>query len=81
MSEEVTVDARGLRCPMPVIRLARAVRGLPEGVIVTVLATDPAARHDVPAWARMRGHAVCDVDDADEGVTAISVRLGGGTTP
>ncbi|MEL7974699.1 sulfurtransferase TusA family protein [Isoptericola sp. F-RaC21] len=51
------VDARGLRCPLPVIRLAAAARDLPAGTLVTVLSTDPAARHDVPAWARMRGHA------------------------
>lgn len=50
------VDARGLRCPLPVIRLAEAAAGLPAGARVAVLATDPAARVDVPAWTRMRGH-------------------------
>ncbi len=55
-----TVDARGARCPMPVIMIARAAASLPGGSLVTVLATDPAARHDVPAWARMRGHVVVD---------------------
>ncbi|WP_066589157.1 sulfurtransferase TusA family protein [Cellulomonas timonensis] len=81
MSEPVTVDARGLRCPLPVIRLARVARDLPDGATVTVLATDPAARHDVPAWARMRGHTILAVEDADDGVTAISVRLGAAPTP
>ncbi len=76
MTGEATVDARGLRCPMPVIRLAKAARDLPDGAVVTVLATDPAARHDVPAWARMRGHTLLGVEDAAEGATAISVRLG-----
>ena len=55
-----TVDARGARCPIPVIMIARAAASLPGGSLVTVLATDPAARHDVPAWARMRGHTVVD---------------------
>ena len=50
------MDARGERCPLPVIRLARAVVALPAPRLVTVLATDPAAAHDVPAWCRMRGH-------------------------
>lgn len=54
----VVVDARGQRCPLPVISLARRARGLPAGTAVEVLATDPAARHDVPAWARLRGHRV-----------------------
>ena len=50
------VDARGLRCPLPVIRLAVAAKDLPAGAELTVLSTDPAARLDVPAWCRMRGH-------------------------
>ena len=47
MSE--VVDARGLACPLPVIRLAAAARDLPDGALVTVLWTDPAAAHDIPA--------------------------------
>jgi len=52
------VDARGLRCPAPVIRLARAAKAAAPGARLTVLCTDPAAEHDVPAWARMRGHTL-----------------------
>jgi TusA-related sulfurtransferase len=50
------VDARGLRCPLPVIELARLVAAEPAATRVLVLATDPAAAHDIPAWCRMRGH-------------------------
>ncbi|MFC7023996.1 sulfurtransferase TusA family protein [Promicromonospora thailandica] len=53
---DTLVDARGLRCPLPVIRLAAAAKDLPAGTELTVLSTDPAARLDVPAWCRMRGH-------------------------
>ena len=60
--EPVVVDARGLRCPLPVIRLAAAARDAGSGSLVTVLWTDPAARHDVPAWARMRGHELVGTD-------------------
>jgi TusA-related sulfurtransferase len=59
------VDARGERCPLPVIRLARAVKDDPDAVQVVVLATDPAAAHDIPAWCRMRGHRL--VERRDEG--------------
>ena len=52
------VDARGTRCPVPVIRLARAARDLPAGATLVLLADDDAAWSDVPAWARMKGHAV-----------------------
>ena len=79
------VDARGLRCPLPVIRLARAAADLAVGELVTVWSTDPAAVHDVPAWARMRGHAVVRSTVLDAGAndggggdtTAITVRVGG----
>ena len=53
---DTLVDARGLRCPLPVIRLAVAAKDLPAGSELTVLSTDPAAKLDVPAWCRMRGH-------------------------
>ena len=59
------VDARGLRCPLPVLRLAAAVRDLPAGTLATVLATDPAVEHDVPAWAGMRGHDVVEVRETE----------------
>lgn len=74
-AEPVLVDARGERCPMPVIRLARVARDLPAGARVTVLATDPAARLDVPAWARMRGHTLLGVEEMPDGGSSITVRL------
>ncbi|MBM6402427.1 sulfurtransferase TusA family protein [Phycicoccus sonneratiae] len=75
MSAPPLVDARGTRCPVPVVRVARAARDLAPGAVVVLLADDVAARSDVPAWARMRGHAV-DVEDED-GWTRYTVRVGG----
>ena len=53
----VTVDARGRHCPLPIIDLAAAARGAAAGTVITLLADDPAADADVPAWCRMRKHA------------------------
>ncbi|MGN6636790.1 MAG: sulfurtransferase TusA family protein [Oryzihumus sp.] len=79
---EVEVDARGLRCPLPVIRLAAAARDAAPGTQVVVLATDPAARHDVPAWCRMRGHTLAEVREAaDGGHTAYRVVVGAPAAP
>lgn len=50
------LDCRGQRCPLPVINLARQLPGLPVGAVVRVLADDPAAAVDIPAWCRLRGH-------------------------
>ncbi|MBD3785282.1 MAG: sulfurtransferase TusA family protein, partial [Micrococcales bacterium] len=62
MSEPALVDARGTRCPVPVVRVARVARDLSPGDVVVLLADDVAARSDVPAWARMRGHTVTLAD-------------------
>ena len=75
--EAEVVDARGLVCPAPIVRLARAARGRPAGTVLTVLATDPAAEVDVPAWTRMRGHSVLRCERRTDGALAITVRLGG----
>jgi len=58
---EIEVDARGLRCPLPVIRLAAAAQDAPAGTRIVVLTSDPAARHDIPAWCRMRDHELIEI--------------------
>lgn len=78
MSLPDVVDARGTRCPTPVIRVARAGRGRPAGTVLVLLADDEAARSDVPAWGRMRGHSVALEDE--EGWTRYTVVLGGAAT-
>jgi tRNA 2-thiouridine synthesizing protein A len=64
LANPVEVDARGLRCPLPVIRLAEAARQAPDGAEIVVLATDPAARYDIAAWCRMRGHVLRESAEA-----------------
>lgn len=59
------IDARGWRCPQPVIALARQARDAPVGQTIWIWADDPAARFDIPAWGRMKGHRVRLVDEAD----------------
>jgi TusA-related sulfurtransferase len=61
------VDCRGRPCPVPVIELAKAVAAARAGAVVTVLSDDPASRHDVPAWARMRGHEYQGETPLDDG--------------
>jgi tRNA 2-thiouridine synthesizing protein A len=71
----VIVDTRGLLCPLPIIRLAAATRAAEAGTEITVLWTDPAARHDIGAWARMRGHTVIDVRPAETGDGAFATQV------
>lgn len=54
------VDARGLSCPMPIVRTAQAMKILPSGVLVEVLATDPGSVKDFAAWARTTGNELVE---------------------
>jgi tRNA 2-thiouridine synthesizing protein A len=67
------LDCRGQRCPLPVIALARTLPELPVGAVVRVIADDPAAAVDIPAWCRMRGQEFVGTAEVD-GVPAYDVR-------
>lgn len=69
------IDATGTACPVPIIMLAKAATGRSAGATLTVLATDIAARLDVPAWARMTGHTFIGEKETDGGAWALTVRL------
>ena len=68
------LDCRGQRCPLPVIALARAVPGVPVGDVVRVVADDPAAAVDIPAWCRLRGHEMAATGTDPDGVPWYEVR-------
>lgn len=59
------VDARGLICPFPVVELGRAAARQPPGSSLTLLADDPVALTDVPAWCRMRSAALERITEHD----------------
>ena len=52
---DIEVEARGHRCPVPTLRLRRALEGAPSGAVIRLLADDPLARIDVPHFAAQRG--------------------------
>jgi tRNA 2-thiouridine synthesizing protein A len=54
------IDARGLRCPLPVLQTERRLATLSPGATIVVLATDPIARIDIPLFCTQNGHA-CDI--------------------
>jgi tRNA 2-thiouridine synthesizing protein A len=53
---ELVLDCRLMRCPLPVIELAKHINDVAVGEVLAILADDPAAATDIPAWCRMRGH-------------------------
>jgi TusA-related sulfurtransferase len=70
----VRLDCRGRRCPLPILDLARHIGDVAVGETVTVEADDPAARPDITAWCRMRGHENAGESVAPDGTPAYAVR-------
>jgi tRNA 2-thiouridine synthesizing protein A len=56
------VDVRGLLCPIPLVRLAEAVRGLAPGARVRLLGTDGALKTDLPEWCAATGHRLLSLE-------------------
>ena len=59
------VDARNLLCPLPVIRCQDKVNTLQAGDQVDIICTDPGALNDIPAWCRINGHRVVEIQQQE----------------
>lgn len=51
-----TLDTSGTFCPWPIVETAKAVKGLPDGAVLLVIATDPGIATDMPMWCRATRH-------------------------
>lgn len=74
MSHEI--DARGLLCPLPVLRLRKRLLAQAPGACVTLIATDKAAAIDVPHFCAQSGHELVATRDLPDGATEYTVRRG-----
>jgi tRNA 2-thiouridine synthesizing protein A len=68
-----TVDARGLSCPMPIVKTAQAIKPMAPGALLEVLATDPGSVKDFAAWSRTTGNELVE-QTADGGVFRFVLR-------
>lgn len=67
------VDARGLQCPMPIVKTAQAAKTLASGSLVEVLATDPGSTKDIAAWCKTTGNELIE-QTTDGGVYRFVIR-------
>jgi tRNA 2-thiouridine synthesizing protein A len=67
------LDARGLSCPMPIVKTAQAMKPLPSGALLELLATDPGSVRDVAAWSRSTGNPIVE-QSVDGGVYRFVLR-------
>ena len=72
----LTIDALGRKCPIPIIMLAERIREVPIGGVIAVLADDPAAESDVPAWCLMKSHDHVFTQSLAHGGWSILIRRG-----
>lgn len=75
---DLEIDARGLLCPLPVLKARRGLLGLPEGALLRLLADDPAAVLDVPHFCAEAGHGFLGDTGLPEGGRAYLIRRGPG---
>eukprot|EP01039_Chlorochromonas_danica_P016522 gene16522-19535_t len=67
-SPDIQIDARGHRCPVPTLRLRRALEAAEPGAIIHLLADDPLARIDVPHFVAQTGQKLLDSGDGETGL-------------
>ena len=60
--EGLSLDCRGMKCPRPIIEIARRISEVPLGDVLELLADDQAAGPDLAAWCRMRGQTLVAAD-------------------
>ncbi|MDR3087071.1 MAG: sulfurtransferase TusA family protein [Azoarcus sp.] len=74
MNFDKEVDARGLNCPLPVLRLKKALAEMQSGRIVRVLTTDPASVKDFEAFIRQTGHEMLRQDTTPDDAFEFFIR-------
>ena len=68
---DVTLDVKGLGCPMPVLKTKLAFKKMEPGQVLEVISTDPGSRKDLPAWADKTGNELISaLDEVDDVVGA-----------
>lgn len=75
MNADKVLDAKGLACPLPVVKAKKAIDELTSGQVLEVQTTDKGAKNDLPAWAKASGHTVIDVKE-ENGILTFWIQKG-----
>ena len=75
MNVAKVLDAKGLACPMPIVKTKKAINELEAGEILEIHATDKGAKSDLAAWAKSGGHELLK-DSEDGGVLKFWIKKG-----
>ena len=70
---DLTIDAKGQKCPMPVLLASRGIKKIESGQIMLVEATDGGSKSDIPSWAKDTGNELVETSE-DNGVFRYLIR-------
>ncbi len=70
------LDARGLTCPMPLLKTKKELKGVPAGETLEIWGTDPGSKNDIPHFGDKGGNTFLGFVDDDEGYTRYFIRKG-----
>ena len=66
MNFDKELDARGLNCPLPILRAKKALNDMQSGQVLKILATDPGSVKDFQAFAKQTGNELLSQDEANK---------------
>ncbi len=66
MEYDVSLDCRGLSCPMPILKASKKIKELEVGQVLEVLADDPGGEEDFPAWCEQTGHEFLGQEEEED---------------
>lgn len=75
MKVDKVLNAKGLACPMPIVRTKKAMDELTSGQVLEIHATDKGAKNDLAAWAKAGGHELVDHTE-ENGVLIFRIQKG-----
>ena len=76
VTPDEVLDARGLSCPMPLLKTKKALKKMDSGKILEVLGTDPGSKNDIPGFCAKGGNELLGMEDAPEGHTRYFIKKG-----
>jgi len=65
MESNKVLDAKGLACPMPIVKTKKTMNELEAGQVLEIHATDKGAKNDLAAWAKSGGHELLHTEEGD----------------
>ncbi|MCK4677065.1 MAG: sulfurtransferase TusA family protein [Bacteroidales bacterium] len=76
MEEKIdqTVDCKGLSCPMPMLKVAKAMKGLQSGQVLEMIGTDPGTKSDLPRWCDKTGNTLLEISELPGGVSRYIIK-------